>query len=112
MGQSGTTVARPSALVEAIEQLTRALAQIAALPATPLLRREQIKHQVVSGARAIGQSQERSKTPLLFRVPPLSLARKKGHGTRGGTERGAEGSHARRPAGPSRIRPRVRVDFG
>jgi hypothetical protein len=79
MGQSGTTVARPpGALVEAIEQLTRALAQIAALPATPLLRREQIKHQVVSGARAIGQSQERSKTPLLFRVPPLSLPRGKG----------------------------------
>ena len=78
MGQSGTTVARPSALVEAIEQLTRALAQIAPLPATPLLRRKQIKHQVVSGARAIGQSQERSKTPLLFRVPPLSLPRGKG----------------------------------
>ena len=78
MGQSGTTDARPSALVEAIEQLTRALAQIAALPATPLLRREQIKHQVVSGARAIGQSQERSKTPLLFRVPPLSLPEGRG----------------------------------
>jgi hypothetical protein len=32
-----------SALVEAIEQLTRALRQFAALPATPALRREQIK---------------------------------------------------------------------
>jgi predicted ATPase len=35
-----------SALVEAIEQLTRALAQIATLPATPELRREEIKLQV------------------------------------------------------------------
>jgi hypothetical protein len=35
-----------SALVEAAEQLTRALCQIAALPATAALRREQIKLQV------------------------------------------------------------------
>src|SRR5579863_2376213 len=35
-----------SALVEAAEQLTRALAQIATLSATPSLRREQIKLQV------------------------------------------------------------------
>jgi class 3 adenylate cyclase/predicted ATPase len=35
-----------SALIEATEQLTRALAQIAALPSTPTLRREQIKLQV------------------------------------------------------------------
>jgi predicted ATPase len=35
-----------SALVEATEQLTRALGQIATLPATPALRREQIKLQV------------------------------------------------------------------
>jgi class 3 adenylate cyclase/predicted ATPase len=35
-----------SALVEAADQLSRALAQIAALPATPALRREQIKLQV------------------------------------------------------------------
>ena len=35
-----------SALVEAVEQLTRALDQIASLPATPALRREQIKLQV------------------------------------------------------------------
>jgi class 3 adenylate cyclase len=35
-----------SALVEAVEQLTHALGQIAALPATPALRREQIKLQV------------------------------------------------------------------
>jgi hypothetical protein len=55
-GKAGQRSLDLSALVEAIEQLTRALAQIAALPATPLLRREQIKHQVVSGARAIGQS--------------------------------------------------------
>ena len=35
-----------SALVEAADQLTRALGQIAALPATPALRREQIKLQI------------------------------------------------------------------
>ena len=35
-----------SALVEAVEQFKRALAQIAVLPATPALRREQIKLQV------------------------------------------------------------------
>jgi predicted ATPase len=35
-----------SASVEAIEQLSRALAQLATLPATPALRREQIKLQV------------------------------------------------------------------
>jgi predicted ATPase len=35
-----------SALVEAAEQLTRALAQIATLPSTPVLRREEIRLQV------------------------------------------------------------------
>jgi class 3 adenylate cyclase/tetratricopeptide (TPR) repeat protein len=35
-----------SALVEAVEQLSRAVAQIASLPATPALRREEIKLQV------------------------------------------------------------------
>jgi predicted ATPase len=35
-----------SALVEAVEQLTRALGQIATLPSTPALRREEIKLQV------------------------------------------------------------------
>ncbi|MGO8916861.1 MAG: AAA family ATPase [Stellaceae bacterium] len=35
-----------SALVEALEQLTRALGQIATLPSTPALRREEIKLQV------------------------------------------------------------------
>jgi tetratricopeptide (TPR) repeat protein len=35
-----------SALVEAVEQLTRALGQIATLPSTPVLRRDEIKLQV------------------------------------------------------------------
>jgi predicted ATPase len=35
-----------SALIEATEQFTRALAQLSALPATPLVRREEIKLQV------------------------------------------------------------------
>jgi len=35
-----------SALVEAVEQLTRALRQLATLPSTPALRREEIKLQV------------------------------------------------------------------
>jgi predicted ATPase len=42
-GKAGERSLARSALVEAIEQLSRALAQIATLPATPALRREQIK---------------------------------------------------------------------
>ena len=45
-GKAGQRSLERSALVEAIEQLTRALGQIAALPATPGLRREEIKFQV------------------------------------------------------------------
>ena len=45
-GKAGQRSLERSALIEAIEQLTRALRQIAALPAAPALRREQIKLQV------------------------------------------------------------------
>ena len=45
-GKAGQRSLERSALVEATEQLTRALDQIATLPATPALRREQIKLQV------------------------------------------------------------------
>jgi predicted ATPase len=45
-GKAGQRSLTRSALVEAAEQLTRALSQIAALPGTPTLRREQIKLQV------------------------------------------------------------------
>jgi predicted ATPase len=45
-GKAGQRSLARSALAEAAEQLSRALAQIAALPATPALRREQIKLQV------------------------------------------------------------------
>ncbi len=45
-GKVGQRSLERSALVEAAEQLTRALDQIATLPATPALRREQIKLQV------------------------------------------------------------------
>ena len=45
-GKAGQRSLSRSALVEAGEQLTRALDQIATLPATPALRREQIKFQV------------------------------------------------------------------
>ena len=45
-GKAGRRSLARSALVEAAAQLTRALDQIAALPATPALRREQIKFQV------------------------------------------------------------------
>jgi len=45
-GKAGQRSLARSALVEAAEQLTRALDQIASLPATPALRREQIKLQV------------------------------------------------------------------
>jgi predicted ATPase len=45
-GKAGQRSLARSALVEAAEQLARALAQIASLPATPALRREEIKLQV------------------------------------------------------------------
>ncbi len=45
-GKAGVRSLARSALVEAAVQLTRALAQIATLPGTPALRREQIKLQV------------------------------------------------------------------
>ena len=45
-GKAGERSLERSALLEAAEQLTRALTQIATLPATPALRREQIKVQV------------------------------------------------------------------
>jgi len=45
-GKAGQRSLERSALVEAAEQLTRALDQIAILPATPAVRREQIKLQV------------------------------------------------------------------
>ena len=45
-GKAGQRSLARSALVEAVEQLSRALAQIATLPATSALRREQIKLQV------------------------------------------------------------------
>jgi class 3 adenylate cyclase/predicted ATPase len=45
-GKAGQRSLARSALVEAAEQFTRALAQIEALPATPTLRRKQIKFQL------------------------------------------------------------------
>jgi class 3 adenylate cyclase/predicted ATPase len=45
-GKAGERSLARSAVVEATEQLTRALAQIATLPTTPALRREQIRFQV------------------------------------------------------------------
>ncbi len=45
-GKAGQRSLERSALVEAVVQLTRALDQITTLPATPALRREQIKLQV------------------------------------------------------------------
>ena len=45
-GKAGQRSLERSALVEAAEQFTRALDQIATLPATPALRREEIKLQV------------------------------------------------------------------
>jgi predicted ATPase len=44
-GKAGQRSLERSALVEAVEQLTRALDQVATLPGTPALRREQIKLQ-------------------------------------------------------------------
>jgi len=46
-GKAGQRSLERSALAEAAEQLTQAIVQIATLPATPALRREQIKLQVM-----------------------------------------------------------------
>jgi predicted ATPase len=45
-GKAGQRSLARSALVEGIEQIKRALAQMASLPAAPMLRREQVKLQV------------------------------------------------------------------
>jgi class 3 adenylate cyclase/predicted ATPase len=45
-GKAGQRSLERSALAEAVTQLTRALDQIATLPATPVLRRDQIKFQI------------------------------------------------------------------
>jgi predicted ATPase len=45
-GKAGQRSLERSALVEAVEQFTRALRQVASVPATPALRREEIKLQV------------------------------------------------------------------
>jgi predicted ATPase len=45
-GKAGQRSLKRSAALEAVEQFTRALGQIATLPATPALSREQIKLQV------------------------------------------------------------------
>jgi predicted ATPase len=45
-GKAGQRSLERSALVEAVEQFTRSLVQIASLPSTPVLRREQIELQV------------------------------------------------------------------
>ena len=45
-GKAGQRSLERSALVEAVEQISRALDQIATLPSSPTLRREQIKLQV------------------------------------------------------------------
>jgi predicted ATPase len=45
-GNAGQRSLERSALVEAIEQFTRALSKIATLPATPALRRDKIKFQI------------------------------------------------------------------
>ena len=60
-GKAGQRSSQRSALVEAIEQITRALEQIATLPASPQLRREQIKVQVAL------------ITPLIHVKPNFSL---------------------------------------
>ena len=46
MSDMGLRSLEHSALIEALAQLTRALDQVATLPETPALRREQIKYQV------------------------------------------------------------------
>jgi len=73
-GKAGQRSLARSALVEAVEQLTRALDQIAALPKTTALRREQIKLQVslithlihVKGYAALETKAAEEQAPLLI----------------------------------------------
>ena len=62
-GKAGQRSLERSALVEAAEQLTRALAQIATLPGTPALRREQIKLQVALITRSCMSRDMRRRKP-------------------------------------------------
>jgi class 3 adenylate cyclase/predicted ATPase len=64
-GKAGLRSLERSALVEAVDQLTRALRQIATLPSTPALRREEIKLQVAlihPLQNVKGQAAQESKT--------------------------------------------------
>ena len=87
-GKAGQRSLERSALVEAVEQLTRALAQIATLPATPALRREEIKLQVAlitplmpyqrlccagnQGGRGTGASADRADVVHLEAMVPFT----------------------------------------
>jgi predicted ATPase len=69
-GKAGQRSLARSALVEAVEQFTRALAQIAILPTTPALRRDEIKLQV-----ALVTDPSMSKDMLRPKPGPLSIGR-------------------------------------
>jgi predicted ATPase len=67
-GKAGQRSLERSALVEAVEQLTRALAQIAALPVTAALRRDEIKLQIGLGNALMDvKGQAASETQSAFR---------------------------------------------
>ena len=66
-GKAGERSLARSALLEAEAQLTRALAEVAALPGTPALRREQIKLQVaLANARMHAKGYAASETKAAF----------------------------------------------
>jgi len=70
-GKAGQRSLERSALIEAMAQLTRALAQIAALPATPSLRAEQIKLQValqLPSCTSRGMPRRKPRRPQSVRV--------------------------------------------
>ena len=64
-GKAGHRSLARSALVEGIEQLTRALGQIATLPGTPVLRRDRIKLQVAIITPLLHEDMRRQKPKRL-----------------------------------------------
>ena len=87
-GKAGQRSLERSALMEAAEQLTRALAQIATLPSTPALRREQIKFQVAL-TNALMHIKGRSAPETTAAVDQARLLIERARGARGASRRPA-----------------------
>jgi predicted ATPase len=80
-GKAGQRSLARSALLEAVAQLTRALAEIAALPSTRALRREQVKLQVgLADARMHAEGYSASETRAAFEQTRIFVERAQASG--------------------------------